>query len=86
VPENDGKDYLLPVTESLYVNSKLDGSSKVIIDLGTGYYVEKVRLGIGTVATLKLHGFGGLTGFDSTSNPCSALEVDCLTSYAAVHR
>eukprot|EP00045_Choanoeca_perplexa_P007312 m.64978 g.64978 ORF g.64978 m.64978 type:complete len:165 (+) comp14019_c0_seq1:36-530(+) len=41
VPENDGKDYLLPITESLYVNSKLDGSSKVIIDLGTGYYVEK---------------------------------------------
>eukprot|EP00730_Choanoeca_flexa_P020173 TRINITY_DN9863_c0_g1_i3.p2 TRINITY_DN9863_c0_g1~~TRINITY_DN9863_c0_g1_i3.p2 ORF type:complete len:163 (+),score=42.39 TRINITY_DN9863_c0_g1_i3:1120-1608(+) len=40
-PENDGKDYLLPITESLFVNSKLDGNSKVVIDLGTGYYVEK---------------------------------------------
>ena len=32
---------LLPLTNSLYVDGELSNTDKVIIDIGTGYYVEK---------------------------------------------
>lgn len=36
------KTTLLPLTASLYVPGKLSDPEKVIVDIGTGYYVEKV--------------------------------------------
>lgn len=33
---------LLPLTESLYVTGKLASTGRVLVDVGTGYYVEKV--------------------------------------------
>lgn len=33
---------LVPLTSSLYVRGKLADRNKVIVDVGTGYYVEKV--------------------------------------------
>ena len=33
---------LVPLTTSLYVPGKLADSGKVIVDVGTGFYVEKV--------------------------------------------
>lgn len=50
-PENQGawfiflhpdKTTLLPLTASLYVPGRLSDPEKVIVDIGTGYYVEKV--------------------------------------------
>ncbi|XP_063720261.1 prefoldin subunit 5-like [Symsagittifera roscoffensis] len=38
--ENEGKQILVPLTDSLYVPGKLRNASKVLIDAGTGYYVE----------------------------------------------
>ncbi|KAF2322594.1 hypothetical protein GH714_019601 [Hevea brasiliensis] len=32
---------LVPLTASLYVPGKLDDANKVLVDIGTGYFVEK---------------------------------------------
>ena len=39
--EADGKDVLVPLTGSMYVPGKLCNADKVVVDIGTGYYVEK---------------------------------------------
>lgn len=39
-----GKEILVPLTTSLYVPGTLADKNKVIVDVGTGFYVEKVRL------------------------------------------
>ncbi|KAF9173875.1 subunit of tubulin prefoldin [Mortierella sp. AD011] len=38
---NNDKTILVPLTSSLYVPGKLANVDKVIVDIGTGYYVEK---------------------------------------------
>jgi len=40
-PENEGKDILVPLTGSMYVPGTLQEGKKVLVDVGTGYYVEK---------------------------------------------
>ena len=40
-PAHDGKDILIPLTESLYVPGKIRDPSKVMVELGTGFYAEK---------------------------------------------
>ncbi|KAJ3259555.1 subunit of tubulin prefoldin [Boothiomyces macroporosus] len=37
-PGNQGKELLVPLTNSLYVPGILDDSSTVIVDVGTGYF------------------------------------------------
>lgn len=39
-----GKTILVPLTSSLYVPGRLLDLENVLIDIGTGYYVQKVRL------------------------------------------
>ncbi|KAK3157846.1 hypothetical protein QOZ80_2AG0129040 [Eleusine coracana subsp. coracana] len=36
-----GKQILVPLTASLYVPGSLDDAEKVLIDVGTGYFIEK---------------------------------------------
>ncbi|KAJ0960111.1 hypothetical protein J5N97_000114 [Dioscorea zingiberensis] len=36
-----GKQMLVPLTASLYVPGTLDDADKVLIDVGTGYFIEK---------------------------------------------
>ncbi|KAG1678003.1 hypothetical protein FOA52_000798 [Chlamydomonas sp. UWO 241] len=36
----EGHQLLLPLTQSLYVNGKIGATDKVMIDIGTGYFVE----------------------------------------------
>ncbi|KAI5678428.1 hypothetical protein M9H77_09378 [Catharanthus roseus] len=36
-----GKKMLVPLTASLYVPGKLDDADKVLVDVGTGYFIEK---------------------------------------------
>lgn len=43
-PENQDKVSLLPLTASLYVPGRLSDPNTVIVDVGTGYFVEKVRI------------------------------------------
>ncbi|KAM9859095.1 prefoldin subunit 5 [Aulostomus maculatus] len=38
---NQGKELLVPLTSSMYVPGKLNDVEHVIVDVGTGYYVEK---------------------------------------------
>ncbi|KAM8976643.1 prefoldin subunit 5 [Pelodytes ibericus] len=38
---NEGKALLVPLTSSMYVPGTLNDVSNVLIDVGTGYYVEK---------------------------------------------
>lgn len=43
--DNEKKDQILvPLTSSLYVKGKLADREKVLVDVGTGFYVEKVRI------------------------------------------
>ena len=39
-----GKPILVPMTTSLYVPGTLANFENVIVDVGTGFYVEKVKL------------------------------------------
>ena len=41
-PKLEGKPLLVPLTTSLYVSGTLADAEKVIVDVGTGFYVEKV--------------------------------------------
>ncbi|KAI1788232.1 Prefoldin-domain-containing protein [Ganoderma leucocontextum] len=43
-PENKEKTILVPLTNSLYVPGKLRDLEHVIVDVGTGYYVQKTRV------------------------------------------
>ncbi len=38
------KPILVPLTPSLYVPGKLASTETVLVDIGTGFYVEKVSL------------------------------------------
>jgi prefoldin alpha subunit len=38
---NEGKPVLVPLTGSMYVPGTLSQPEKVIVDIGTGYYIEK---------------------------------------------
>ncbi|XP_065883605.1 prefoldin subunit 5-like [Dysidea avara] len=40
-PDTEGKDILVPLTASMYIPGKLKHNNKVMVDIGTGYYVEK---------------------------------------------
>jgi prefoldin alpha subunit len=40
-PAAEGKDVMVPLTESVYVPGRIKDTNKLTIDLGTGYYVEK---------------------------------------------
>ncbi|KZO97245.1 Prefoldin-domain-containing protein [Calocera viscosa TUFC12733] len=42
-PGNARKTILVPLSSSLYVNGKLSNPDRVLIDVGTGYYVSKTR-------------------------------------------
>lgn len=39
-----GKKMLVPLTASLYVPGTLDESNNVLVDVGTGYFIEKTML------------------------------------------
>ncbi|KAK2155409.1 hypothetical protein LSH36_241g04056 [Paralvinella palmiformis] len=41
IPDNKGKEILVPLTSSMYVNGQLSDVEKVLINIGTGYYIEK---------------------------------------------
>ncbi|XP_066564726.1 prefoldin subunit 5 [Amia ocellicauda] len=38
---NEGKELLVPLTSSMYVPGTLNDVERVLVDVGTGYYVEK---------------------------------------------
>lgn len=40
----DGSESLVPLTPSVYVDAKVNSSNGVLVDVGTGYYVQKVCL------------------------------------------
>ncbi|KAJ4001198.1 Prefoldin subunit-domain-containing protein [Lentinula boryana] len=41
--QNQGKTILVPLTNSLYVPGKLNDPEQVLVDVGTGYFVQKTR-------------------------------------------
>ncbi|KAK7739951.1 subunit of tubulin prefoldin [Cytospora paraplurivora] len=41
VKTQDKKEILVPLTNSLYVKGNLSSPDKVLVDIGTGFYVEK---------------------------------------------
>ena len=40
-PASEGKEVMVPLTESVYVPGKIRDPNKFLVDLGTGFYVEK---------------------------------------------
>lgn len=47
-PKSKGKSILVPLTGSMYVPGTIADTEHVVIDIGTGYYAQKVRLGDAT--------------------------------------
>eukprot|EP00793_Prasinoderma_coloniale_P003949 PRCOL_00006790-RA len=43
--QEDGAEILVPLTESLYVPAQLATSESLMVDIGTGYYVDKSTAG-----------------------------------------
>lgn len=43
--DDEGKRMLVPLTQSLYVPGKLCDTDKLLVELGTGYYLEKTQEG-----------------------------------------
>lgn len=39
--KQESKDLLVPLTSSLYLPGKVENPEKFLVDIGTGYYVEK---------------------------------------------
>lgn len=39
--ESEGKEMFVPLSPSLYAMGEMEETEKVIVDIGTGYYVEK---------------------------------------------
>ncbi|KAJ7901132.1 Prefoldin [Mycena olivaceomarginata] len=42
-PSNKGKTILVPLTNSLYVPGKLSAPDHIIVDVGTDYFMQKMR-------------------------------------------
>ena len=40
-PATEGKEVMVPLTESVYVPAKIKDHNKLLIELGTGYFAEK---------------------------------------------
>ncbi|KAI5698071.1 hypothetical protein M8J75_001276 [Diaphorina citri] len=40
-PSSQGNPIMVPLTDSMYVEGKIADADKVVIDIGTGFYVEK---------------------------------------------
>jgi prefoldin alpha subunit len=40
-PASEGKEVMVPLTESVYVPGKIRDPSKFLVEVGTGFYVEK---------------------------------------------
>ncbi|KAJ2865637.1 subunit of tubulin prefoldin [Coemansia aciculifera] len=53
-PDCQDKTILVPLTSSLYVPGKLSNIDSVVIDIGTGYYVEKPKADAVTYYTSKM--------------------------------
>ncbi|KAJ1458557.1 Prefoldin subunit-domain-containing protein [Pelagophyceae sp. CCMP2097] len=51
-PEDEGAEMLVPLTQSLYVPGRVADVDTVLVDIGTGYYLEKSR----DAATIMLDG------------------------------
>ena len=43
--ETEGKDMLVPLTQALYVPGELGDPDQLLVELGTGYYIEKSQAG-----------------------------------------
>jgi len=43
VQKNEGKEVMVPLTESVYVPGKIRESNKLLVEIGTGYFLEKSR-------------------------------------------
>lgn len=42
---SNGTEILVPLTASMYINGSITNNDKFLIDIGTGYYIEKNREG-----------------------------------------
>eukprot|EP01046_Picozoa_sp_COSAG06_P034002 COSAG06_NODE_3521_length_5231_cov_3.342362_5_plen_129_part_00 len=42
-PENAGKSIMVPLSSSLYINGEVNDISKVMVDVGTGYFIGDSR-------------------------------------------
>lgn len=52
--EDEGKKMLVPLTQSLYVPGVLIDTDKLLVELGTGYYLEKSQKGAAEMIDRKI--------------------------------
>ncbi|GAA6011798.1 hypothetical protein JCM11491_000754 [Sporobolomyces phaffii] len=55
-PANKDKKVLIPLTSSLYVPGKIQNTDNVVVDIGTGYFVEKSTKSAKTLYNTKVLG------------------------------
>mmetsp|Transcript_26283 Transcript_26283/g.80879 ORF Transcript_26283/g.80879 Transcript_26283/m.80879 type:complete len:159 (+) Transcript_26283:208-684(+) len=53
-PDDEGRRMLVPLTQSLYVPGKLCDVDKMLVELGTGYYLEKTQDGASEMLDRKI--------------------------------
>ncbi|CAF9910686.1 MAG: subunit of tubulin prefoldin [Heterodermia speciosa] len=58
----EGKEILVPLTPSLYVPGKLASTETVLVDIGTGFYVEKTPAAARTFYSSKVDELGKTLG------------------------
>lgn len=50
-----GQEMMIPLTSMAYVPGQLVSNDRVMIDVGTGYYIQKVRLAIKLIVLIPFH-------------------------------
>lgn len=73
VNQSTGKEMMVPLTASLYVPGQIKDNDTFLVDIGTGYYVEK-----NTQESLKFFG-GRLTKLSDDSTKLSTLIKEKVT-------
>lgn len=70
---NGRDEILVPLTSSLYVKGRMTDREKVLVDVGTGFYVEKVR-----VVGLEMDSWDGVKVLTNISLDTDIGEGNCV--------
>lgn len=52
--QTGSKSVLVPLTNSLYVSGELTSTDTVLVDVGTGFMIEKVAISVFTTLALRM--------------------------------
>jgi len=53
-PENEGREIMVPLSNSVYIDGKIAQVNRALVDVGTGYYIEQSTEGAKKVCDSKI--------------------------------